>query len=84
MAKYVVAKNVISVCINGKVYHKKDKQVFDDDKGFDPAVLQASYKAGFLAKKEGQKEVLYVDDKKVNTKKAEVKETEAELKKTEK
>lgn len=74
MAKYVVAEKVISVCIKGAVYEKKDGKVFDDqDPKWPKGAIEAAYKSGFLEKKEGNKTMTYAEEQKkkaVDSKKA--------------
>lgn len=67
MSKYVIKKSVIGVSIGGK-YYQKDKgksPEFDTEGKFKSLIdeVKAAFKAGFLSRKEGQKEVNYEDSK---------------------
>ena len=58
MAKFKISPRVISVCFKGKVYQKKDKVVFDEEK-HGKAEINAAYKSGFLVKVSGKKEITW-------------------------
>lgn len=67
MSKYVIKKTVIGVNIGGKYYEKvKGKSpIFDTEEKYASldSEIKAAFKAGFLSRKESNKEVNYEDVK---------------------
>ena len=67
MSKYVIKKTVIGVSIGGKYYEKEKGKspVFDIDEKYSSldGEVKAAFKAGFLSRKDANKEVNYEDVK---------------------
>ena len=79
MSKFVVAKNVISVHLNNKIFEKKDKMIFEESKGFKKDDLEAAFKAGFLDLKDGNKIISYKEYQKLNPEKQAKKDEENKI-----